>query len=148
MKAEIDMSKARRMRRAMEHANETSGFRDPQVESLILAMESGDEAEARRAALRVDPIISSLVRVGVDDVAWRAKQAIEERKVKDPPMKHDCRGEGWLTKITNAIELASDGDTLVVASDAAQTLAFDARDRMRPGLDLVLQVEALENPSA
>ncbi len=63
-------------------------------------------------------------------------------------MKHDCRGGDWPTKVADAIELAADGDTLVVATDAAQELALGARDRMRPGLALVLQVEALDNPFA
>ncbi len=60
-------------------------------------------------------------------------------------MKHDCRGGGWTMKIANAVNESSDGDTLLVANQAARDLAMRARDRMRPGLILEFEVEQLSN---
>jgi len=49
-------------------------------------------------------------------------------------------------KICDAIESAEEGDEVLVATRAAAELAERARDRLRPGLGLVFQVEELPNP--
>ena len=56
-------------------------------------------------------------------------------------MKYDCRGSRWYMKIVDAINNARNGDTLVLATDAARSLAKIARDRMRPGLSLKFEVK-------
>jgi len=63
-------------------------------------------------------------------------------------VKHDCRGANWTMKICDAIESASEGDELLVATEAARELAEGARDRLRPGLGLAFRVEELPDPFA
>lgn len=58
-------------------------------------------------------------------------------------MRRDCRGGGWTTKITEAIENASDGDILAVATDDAKELAQRAVARMRPGPELSFEIDQL-----
>ena len=64
-------------------------------------------------------------KAGEINARWQAGMSIATPTAKsgelstpkstEEPMRHDCRGGGWLTKIADAIELAADGDTLVVA---------------------------------
>ena len=89
-------------------------------------------------AIRIAPVYTASHRAGftVLDVSG------------DEIMRHDCRGGGWTTKIADAIDNASPGDTLIIETDAAKELAKGALLRMRPGLGLHFEVGRLPNPFA
>lgn len=52
---------------------------------------------------------------------------------------HDTRGENWTARLVEAIEAFRDGDVIIVATPAAESLAHRAAARM--GKTVTVQVQ-------